>query len=283
MNRNPLLSCFLGLSLAAGSANAAISYAATGLVVLQDFNALPATGTTPLTGTGTTGNQIALPGVTGWEIARVGGTAVTDVTLNTAQATGGRFYSRGNTADERALTMLGSATFAGGAGTGFVNDTGAVLTSFTVSYFTEIWAVQGTGTATPFEDRLRFSYGLAGGGPTATNFITSATMTPVPALDAVSPASNTITGTVSGDDPNRGRDGNAGEWRSLVSATVSDLTWQPGATLYLRWNDSDSSGFDASMGIDDVRFSAVPEPTALSLTALGLGWAARRRRPSGKA
>ncbi len=283
MTISPFHHVILFFGLAAGTANAAVSYVTAGQLVLQDFNTLPSTGNTSLPGTGITGDQIALPGVSGWEIARVGGSATADVTLNTAHATGGRFYSRGNTAEERALTMLGSGTFAGGVGTGFVNETGAVLTTFTISYFTEIWAVQGTSTANQNEDRVRFSYGFSGAAITDSNFITSAAMTPLPALDAVSPAANTITGTVGADNPDRSRDGNAAEWRTLVSSTVSDLTWQPGTTLYLRWNDSDSPGFDASMGIDDVSFSAVPEPGALSLTALGLAWAARRRRTARQA
>ena len=63
MTTSPIPHILLALSFAAGSAGAAaVSYAVTGQTALQDFNALPSTGTTTLPGTGTTGNQIPLPG-----------------------------------------------------------------------------------------------------------------------------------------------------------------------------------------------------------------------------
>ena len=241
-------------------ATAAISYTAEGELVTQDFNALPAVNT-PLVGTGVVGFQAALPGATEWEVARRGGTALTDTAINVVYATGGRFYSAGSSGSDRAVAALGSGAFFGAVGTSLVNNSGVTLTSFTVSYAHEIWAVQGTTTQNATEDRMAFAYGFSGGAATAGNYLTSSSLIALADLDAVSPASNMVLGAVSGDNPNRQRDGNSAGFRTMKTATVSGISWEPGASLYLRWSDSDSSGFDATQGIDDFAFSAVPEPS----------------------
>lgn len=242
-------------------ATAAISYTAEGELVTQDFNALPAVNT-PLVGTGVVGFQAALPGATEWEVARRGGTALTDTAINVVYATGGRFYSAGSSGSDRAVAALGSGAFFGAVGTSLVNNSGVTLTSFTVSYAHEIWAVQGTGTQNASEDRMAFAYGFSGGAATAGNYLTSSSLIALADLDAVSPASNIVLGAASGENPNRQRDGNSAGFRTVKTATVSGISWEPGQSLYLRWSDTDSSGFDATQGIDDFAFSAVvPEPS----------------------
>jgi hypothetical protein len=241
-------------------ASAAISYTAEGLLVTQNFNALPAVNTT-LVGTGVVGIQVALPGASDWEVARRGGSATTDTAINVVYSTGGRFYSAGSAVSDRAVAALGSGAFFGAVGTSLVNNSGVTLTSFTVSYAHEIWAVQGTGTQNAAEDRMAFAYGFSGGTATAANYLTNSSLIALADLDAVSPASNMVLGAASGDNPNRQRDGNSAGFRTLKTATVSGISWEPGASLYLRWSDSDSPGFDATQGIDDFAFSAVPEPS----------------------
>ena len=242
------------------TATAAVSYTAEGQLVTQDFNALPAVNTT-LVGTGVVGFQAALRGATEWEVARRGGTALTDTAIWSTYSTGGRYYSAGADVADRAVAALGSGSFFGAVGTSLVNDTGMTLTSFSVSYAHEIWAVQGTTTQNATEDRMAFAYGFSGGAATAANYLTSSSMIALTDLDAVSPASNMVTGAVNGDNPNRQRDGNSAAFRTVKTATVSGISWEPGQSLYLRWSDTDSSGFDATQGIDDFAFSAVPEPS----------------------
>ena len=242
-------------------ASAAISYTAEGQLVTQDFNTLPAVNTT-LVGTGVVGFQAALPGASDWEVARRGGTAVTDTAIWSTYSTGGRYYSAGSDVSDRAVAALGSGSFFGAVGTSLVNNSGVTLTSFTVSYAHEIWAVQGTTTQNATEDRMAFAYGFSGGTATAANYLTNSSLIALADLDAVSPASNMVVGAVNGDNPNRQRDGNSAGFRTLKTATVSGISWEPGASLYLRWSDTDSSGFDATQGIDDFAFSAVvPEPS----------------------
>ena len=70
-----------------------------------------------------------------------------------------------------------------------------------------------------------------------------------------------------------------------ISATVSGISWVPGTDLWLRWGDVQLSGglADDGLGIDTVRFVAVPEPASLWLAGLGAIAALSRRRRQGSA
>lgn len=74
-------------------------------------------------------------------------------------------------------------------------------------------------------------------------------------------------------------DGNADEWRTAFSHTVSGLSWEDDQFLVLRWSAIDLTGQDNGLAIDDLTFSAVPEPGSTILVALGalLGVGVRRR------
>ena len=270
----------LFLTPVVGVVRGAVSYSVLGETISQNFDGLPSAGTTSLTGSATVGNQVGVPGVGGWELAKVGGSATVDATLNTAYSTGGRFYAMGTVVGERALVALGSGSFFGASGTSLINDTGMAIEGFAVSFASEIWGVQGTTTATASEDRLAFAYGFSGGLATAANYLSSPALVAFAALDAVSPASQAVTGAVSGTDPARLRDGNGEGFRRVVSGTVSGISWEPGQTLFLRWSDADTSGFDAMMGVDDFAFTAaVPEPSSSVLGAVAaVGLLSRRRR-----
>jgi hypothetical protein len=74
-------------------------------------------------------------------------------------------------------------------------------------------------------------------------------------------------------------DGNATGNRQTITATVTGLNWQPGQDLWIRWADLNDAGNDHGLAIDDLNFSAVPEPGALALAmfaAIGL-YSGRRR------
>jgi uncharacterized protein len=247
----------------------------------ENFDGLPTSNTT-LTGTNVVGNHVALPGVPSWEVARLGpATATTNVAINSSYSTGGRFYSMANTTDpsDRAIVALGSGTFWGGFGVALVNDTTDVVTTIRISYSFEIWGVQGTSTANATEDRLAFAYGVSGGGITVGDYLSSSAMVRFEDLDAISPTTNMVTGVASESSPPRSRDGNAPEWRQINSAVIGGLDWTPGQTLFVRFSDSNSAGFDASMGVDDFSIVAIPEPSALVLSSIALaGLLVRRRR-----
>ena len=67
-----------------------------------------------------------------------------------------------------------------------------------------------------------------------------------------------------------------------LSNTVSGISWAAAEVLWLRWRQQNLSGNDAQMALDDLSFTAVPEPSTyamLVLAAAGLGaHLARRRR-----
>ncbi len=41
--------------------------------------------------------------------------------------------------------------------------------------------------------------------------------------------------------------------------------------MFIRWRDPNNTGSDQGLGVDDIRFQAVPEPTTMLLAALALG------------
>ena len=97
------------------------------------------------------------------------------------------------------------------------------------------------------------------------------------ALTAYSPLSFTepklgLNTALNGNDPAN---------QQAVSGTVTGLSWAPGQDLVLRWNSNELSGSDNGLAIDNLSFSAVPEPSSVALAAIGLGglslaWVRRR-------
>lgn len=60
--------------------------------------------------------------------------------------------------------------------------------------------------------------------------------------------------------------------------TINGLDWQPGQTLFIRFKDMNVGSTDRLSYVDNIVFSAVPEPSALALSGLGIGLLALRRR-----
>lgn len=253
----------------AGQLHSSFTY--EGGLFTEDFNSLPnvTDATETLTGTGVVGFQAGIPSLPNWQVTRLGGSASTDIELWQASSTGGRFYAYGTgESTDRALGHLGSGSAFGAFGVSFINNTTDTFTELQLSVASEIWAVQGTSTSNLYEHRLEFAYGLSSAGITDTDYLTNASMTLNSALDVVSEEANTITGTTSGTNPDRDRDGNSEAWRDVLSTTVTGISWAPGETLFLRWTGANGGGFDAGLAIDDFSLTAVPEP---STTVLFMG------------
>ena len=154
-----------------------------------------------------------------------------------------------NGSTDRALGSLSTSNQVPDFGIVITNNTGHVLTSFSLSYTGEQWS---SGT-TAGVDTLAFYYGL---GSSITSTLTS-----------YSPLSFT--------EPHFGGgtalDGNDTANQQAVSGTVVGLNWAPGQDLVLRWNTNELSGSDNGLAIDNLSFSAVPEPSSVALAAIGLG------------
>ena len=220
-----------------------ISLTASGVAHTENFDGLANT-------TGTTHNFNNAPQpVPGWQLDETGGSAVNNeqYAVGTGSANTGDTYSYGTAGStDRALGALQSGVLISIFGAEFKNDTGAVITELQISFRGEQWRIGNTLTAR--DDRLDFQYSLD-----ATSVITGA-WTDVDQLDFINPIKTAATAGA--------LDGNAAANRTAVSYTITGLNIAPGATFWIRWNDSNASGTDDGLAIDD--FSITPITAAVA-------------------
>lgn len=233
-----------------------VTYDSAGSTYTQNFDSLATSGSnTPWD------NNTTLPG---WFLFRqpAPGTAITSYNAGTGSLTTGSFYSFGlSGSSERALGAVGSGgsywgspatgAVAGWMAVGLQNNTGATLTSFSVSYDGEQWRNSGNTNA----QTMRFEYGFG----TAFTSVPS-WLAPGGNFDWDSPVTSGSAGAIDGNTVGQvaGRGG-----------TISGQTWAPGETLWLRWVEVNDAGDDHGMAIDNFTFTAVvPEP---GLTGLAIG------------
>ncbi|MBL9125929.1 MAG: PEP-CTERM sorting domain-containing protein [Planctomycetaceae bacterium] len=257
------------LALTASAFAAPLSY--TGGTYTQNFDALPSTGASSVANRGPNYINPSWSGVTGsnlegWQFANPDGSSgSTEYRAQNGGSSGsaGRgVVSFGATgSSERALGMLLTSNQIPTFGLVLTNNTAQVLTSFTLSFTGEQWR---RGDADP-QSGLYFSYGLASD--------IGASLTSYAPLDFTSPTAAPL---------NSALDGNLPANQVAKSATITGLNWGIGQTLVLKWNSVELSGQDDGLAIDNLSFSAVPEPSSFALAAVGLVGAAgivwRRRR-----
>ncbi len=185
---------------------------------------------------GSTTNTLAIPG---WFLTESGGGARDNeqYAVDTGGSTTGDMYSYGAAAStERALGQLRSGTLIPLFGACFTNNTGSTITSLAIAYNGEEWRL-GTAGRT---DQMNFEYSL-----NATDLVTGA-WTSVAALNFVTPDTATA----------GAKNGNAAADRTALSSTIPALGIANGATFWIRWNDTDATGADDGLAIDD--FSLTP-------------------------
>lgn len=250
-----------GAAALATAAGAQISY--NGGTYSQNFDSLASTGSN-IAWT----NDSTLPG---WSLFISTGAAAPAYNANNGNSTTGTFYSYGTVeATERALGGLGSGgAYFGAPPTGAVagwiafaatNNGSGTLSEFTVGFDGEQW--RNGGNITPQTMVLEYGFGATFGDV--------ATWTaPGGNFDWVSPIA---TGTAAAVD------GNAAGLVSGRGGTISNLTWDVGDTLWIRWIELNDQGNDHGLAIDNFSFSAVPAPGAAALLGLGGLMIARRRR-----
>jgi endonuclease I len=204
----------------------------------QDFNTLDTVGTSS-----------KLP--TGWLFLESGTNANTTYTADDGSLNSGNTYSYGTRASsERAFGTILSGSLTPTIGAYFTNNSGATLTSITVTYFGEQWRLGATGRA----DRLDFQYSLD-----ATS-LASGTWTNVDSLDFSSPITAGTVGPL---------DGNAQANRTQKTFTISGLSIANGSSFYIRWNDFNATGADDGLAVDDfsMTFNGFGLPTCTTPTA----------------
>ena len=196
----------------------------TGGTYSQNFDTLSNTA-------GSTTNT-ALP--TGWQFNETGGGARDNeqYAVDTGASTTGDTYSYGAAGStERAFGSLRSGTLIPNFGACFTNNTGTTLSRLDIAYTGEEWRL-GTAART---DSLNFQYSLD-----ATS-VTTGAWTDVAALNFVTPDTAT-TGA---------KNGNAAADRTVITGAVTGLAIANGASFCIRWVDTDASGADDGLAIDD--------------------------------
>lgn len=245
------------------------SYASTnynGGTLTENFDGMPTSGNTALSAT--IGTQNALPG-TFFEGVKAAGTGATfSLIADDGTSNAGGLHDYGTAAaTDRALGGLASAGAIGAWGAEFVNNTGATITSVTLSLTREQWR-SATGTA----GTMAFAFGLSGGTATSSNYLTDTSLTANTTFDLV------------GDAPvaagNGALDGNVDS--IPVSGTITGLSWAAGQSLFIRWTDTNDTGNDSGIALDNFSLAAggaaVPEPATWMLMGIGLLVGAQRFR-----
>lgn len=263
MKKTLLLSALAGITT---SALGGIMYNTPGDVYSQNFDSLAATGTNAWANNST---------LTGWHLFRQDTNttfaAITAYTANNGASNAGSFYSYGSTdAEDRALGGLGSSgTYFGSPANGAVagwialsviNNTGASLTEFTISFNGEQWRNGGNTTAHTMV--LEYGFGASFGA-------VASWTAPGGTFNWTSPLASATAAAV---------DGNAAGRVNGRGGTVEDLAWAHGDTLWVRWIERNEAGNDHGLAIDDVSFSAIPTPGAIALLGMGGLMISRRRR-----
>lgn len=245
----PKSSLLLSLSLfSACTANSEGAISLTnGVAHTQNFDTLASSGTSS-----------TMP--IDWTFAEIGSVNNTTYSAGTGSSTTGDTYSFGSAASsERSLGGLQSGSLIPTFGASFTNNVGVGLIHLSISYTGEQWRL---GTLDINADRLDFQYS------TDATSLTSGTWVDFNNLDFSSP-NNTTSGDL---------DGNAAGNQTIISATLSDFSIANGSTFWIRWNDFNVAGSDDGLAVDDFSITAIPEPAATLLAALGVLGLLRRRR-----
>src|SRR5205807_3087191 len=127
-------------------------------------------------------------------------------------------------------------------GAKFRNNTGGTIGSLDIAYTGEEWRL-GTAGRT---DQINFEYS------TNATDLSTGTYTGVAGLNFVTP--DTVT--------TGAKNGNGAGDRTAISSTISGLSIPNGATFFLRWTDTDATGADDGLSVDD--FSLTPHAPSVT-------------------
>ncbi len=213
----------------------------TGSIYVQDFNTLPSSGTSTL--------YALIP--SGWGFSESGASANTTYTAGTGSSNTGDIYSFGSAASsDRSLGGLRTGNLAPTFGAAFTNNTGSVITSLKIIYTGEQWRLGATGR----NDKIDFQYSLDATG------LANGTWTDVNQLDFTAPNSTGTAGAF---------DGNATANRTTLTFSITGISVANGSTFFIRWTDSDATGADDGLGIDDFSIETNPsDPNPPVVTTL---------------
>ncbi len=197
----------------------------------------------------------------GWYASKtLGGRTVTNYVPENGSSSAGEVYSFGDDGSaDRALGSISSGTPGDFAyGVRFINDTAVPRGNFLVTYTGEQWRVASTNL-----QRLEFSYRVSV-NLTNSDAANTQNWTRLLALDFTGPNTNGVTQLLKGNDPtNR---------LAFVAVPLPGVVVPAGQELFLRWFDTNDTGFDDGLAIDDVAVSFtetnLPPPPAFAFSYL---------------
>ena len=203
----------------------------------QDFNTLSKTSTSFINNNTVQGWYISSPGL-----------LVDDGSANGNSCYN---YATSNSSDRSIGALSTSTTHRFGAR--FKNNTGAIITSITISYTGEQWRKN------VLTNTLAFDYRIS--STTYSNWLTDGSFTANTALDFTSPNIGT--------SPDQALDGNATENRAAKTATLS-VNIPSGSELFIRWTKSGTNSHGLSVDDLSIVFGNQPSLTVskTSLTAM---------------
>ncbi|WP_145855368.1 lamin tail domain-containing protein [Pedobacter suwonensis] len=223
--------------------SAQVSLTAINTAKSENFDGMTSTGTST---------------VAGWSAVKASGTNTATVgsalplVVYSTSSNSGAAYNVGTAgAADRSLGSLASGALVPRFGAGFQNNTGATVTSIDLSGVMEQWR---TGSNATVNEKLNFEYSF-----NATSIAdASATWLPLTGMDLNEKLTTTTAAA--------GVDGNLPANQTAISGSITSITWVNGATLYIRWTDTDDLGSDGIYAIDD--FSITPNGSTTATPVL---------------
>ena len=201
----------------------------------------------------------------GWRFSESGLNADTTYRGSTGSDNAGDTYAYGPGSCDRAFGTLLTSSVTARIGACFVNNTGRTLDTLRVGYTGEQWR---RGTASLASDNLEFQYLINPATPSVAD--ATGIWLDANALDFTNPVTS---GTA-----NSSVDGNAAVNRALRGTDLTGLGIAPGASVCLRWLDTDvdvdpsaTNSADHGLAIDDFFLIAEPGPAFSACSGLCVG------------
>jgi endonuclease/exonuclease/phosphatase family metal-dependent hydrolase len=191
-------------------------------------------------------DNLTLPG---WYISKsVAPNAVTSYRVDSGASLTGAIYSYGtndaNGITDRALGSVAAGTPGNFAyGIRFTNDTGSAQSNITVSYTGEQWRNGGNASA----QKLAFSYLVSSSPITSSDALNANSWTAFTGLDFTTPTTGLTAGALDGNNP-------ANE-EVFTNVVLSGIVVQPGQEIFLRWFDTNDTGNDHAVAVDNLTVS----------------------------